>query len=380
MATPEEIRNRFANLEVSSKARDVDTKSLIVQMAKYNTDMLEAVTTGMGGPRPAPKPNAKLRVFSSGDPEEWFIFRRHVEMVQKINTWGDERACQELQNALDGAAARRVEELSLAGKTLAQALAIYEGRFVHSADSQLARTAFNSCRQKENEGVLDWHGRCRALHVRAWRLRNDRETAEDLIHRFAHGLHNPGLFMKVMEHNPTTYTAALIAGQNAEAVHHSLRARNDDRKGNYSISAMSSASMMASLEDDFPGTAAMRPKTGRFESRMKQAGAGGSRDKACWCCGSNTHLRSECRKYKSQMNGLGQTQMRRTPGRGAARGRGATRGSRPSWRGSSWRGARRSPRQLGALDRQLAVIGYQYEDDEEDWEAECAAERAAAGN
>jgi hypothetical protein len=360
----EELTQMVNQMRIDAQSSDKTAKNMITQMTESNLGILQAMQAATTAARPQGRPNSKLRVFSSGDAEEWLIFRRHVEMVAQINSWDRDRSCQELQNALDGAAARRVEQIDLSTATLKESLDVYETRFVHAADSQLARTAFNSCCQKENEGMLDWHGRCRALHVRAWRLRNDRETAEDLIHRFSHGIHNPAIFCKVTEKNPTTYAEALVAGQNAEAVAHSLRARQDSKRGNYSISAMSSMQMGA-MEPPSTSVAATAVRTKRsWPDPRKRSGPTSSADKECWHCGIAGHLRAECRKYAAEKNGVSRIATARPASRSQ---RGASRrGSRSSWRGGAFR---RSP-------RQLATLGGEYEDD---WEVE-ETERRAAGN
>lgn len=336
---------RFRALETKGKEEGATLKDLVVLMGEQN----RAVMIELANTKKASN-SSRVRVFTSGEPDDWLIFKRHLQMTAGINKWTDERAIQEMGNAMDGGAARRVEDVNVkvAGMTLDAAIKLYEDRFLHSADSQLARAAFNNCRQKEGESALDWHSRCRALHVRAWQNRADRETAEDLIYRFIHGIHNPAIFCRVLEQNPTTYALALVAAQNMEAVTKTLKARHDgDRKGTFSLSTL-----MAGIEEGAPAVAAFpgraggpgRNRTGRFESRNPAEGGQG---KACWFCNSTTHLKADCRKYKAEMgNGGGR-------GRGQARGRGPSRGGRGGF-----------GRRPGGRNARVGALGGQEDSDE----------------
>lgn len=311
---------------------DVTIKDMVLLLGKQNAWM----HTEMAKTKKSSQ-TARVRPFSNGDPDDWMIFREHVISCGKINKWDDERSVMELKNAMDGVAAKRVQDVVIpAASQLKEAMDLYESRFVHESDSQLARAAFATCRQKESETALDWHSRCRAIHIRAWRATPDRDTCGELIYHFIQFMHNPYIRRNVTKDNPGTYTLALARAQGMEAVVKSeLMHMASDKKGAHSINGV------LALTYDEPAVAAFparpgRNRGGRFEGRPQAEGGQG---KACWFCNSPTHLKADCQKYKAEMSGGG-GRGRGGRGRGQSRGRGAGRKSRGGFgqrAGQPWR-------------------------------------------
>lgn len=246
--------------------------------------------------------NIKVRTYKTCDGDDWLIFRRHIRTVKEINEWDDERAKKELANAMDGQAARRVEDLTLVGQTFNEACDLYEDRFIYASDSQAAKEAFARCKQKDGESVLDWSARCRGLHVRAWKNMVDRDTCDALVHHFKEGIHNQAIYARLLLKKPATYSDSLKIAQDMESMCKSLKAKTS-REKNGGLHAITWEAVNG-LGDDVRDTSVSYAKPTAFDSRRKpKEDWKDNNRKSCWHCGKKGHLKMACDGYKAMMQG-----------------------------------------------------------------------------
>lgn len=241
-----------------------------------------------------PGGSTRPRTFSSTDAEAWLQFIRHFRTCKRINQWGDNRAKNELEAAMDGKAAGRVQRLEVdTYNTFDDMVTAYEGKFIHVADGQLARAEFYKAKQLKDETALDWHGRLEQLHLRAWRNVDDhaRNLDEPLIHSFIEGLHNPTIYAKVIEARPANFAACLTQAQNQEAVVSQVQNRMRQAKANGQTLAMLAGLDIAAAgrgkEGWRKGGNGPNPPSG--SAKVRFAGTPG-----CWECGSMEHQGKHC--------------------------------------------------------------------------------------
>lgn len=149
--------------------------------------------------------------------DDWVVFRKHFSDCAALNGYNDQQKRLALSSAMKGKAALATLDINVHGdtQTFDEVLRLYEERFLPASASQLSRTTFDHARQNPKEKVLEYHGRLRALHNRAYPNATD-DTL--LIRKFVLGLKSKELRMQAMRAYPNTYAEALTTAQNEASV------------------------------------------------------------------------------------------------------------------------------------------------------------------
>lgn len=156
--------------------------------------------------------------FSSGDSVEWRDWRSHFTTIAAHKEWNDLTQRRQLKAAMRKEAAARVRDLEVEDHANIDAmLTAFEDRFVPQAEAMIVKAEFESARQSPQEKLMDWHGRLRAIFIRAYPNRNAAND-DQLIRTFIAGIADPAIKMFVLEGAPDTYAAALTRAQNKEAM------------------------------------------------------------------------------------------------------------------------------------------------------------------
>ncbi len=237
--------------------------------------------TGAATPAVAASNTRKITAFTDADdPVEWQIWRAKFEMIVSIAGWNDLRQRQELFANMGGAAARAVNDIPVGGanRTYNDVIRQYEARFVTPAASQLSRGEFHVARQMTDESILEWHGRCRSMYLRAYPGSSPSGAGTrgiQLRERFARGLESHVIREYVWDQRPDNYADMLSAAQNKLAT----------------LTMMASAKVEATgaskEEEDETVHAIKRPKAknvGRFNSAGMQ----------CFLCDEKNQVVRSC--------------------------------------------------------------------------------------
>lgn len=295
--------------------------------------------------------HSKPRTFSTGDPEDWFNFLCHFDEVAATNQWNDEEKKRQLKTSLDGDAMSQARHVVNTGPLMTYEAfkELLEVTFLPPADSQSTRGKYYDASQTINETALQWHSRLRNLHLRAWGNVANLDTAQDLIHKYVSGLHNPTIYTKVLEANPGTFQAALTMAQNQEAVVTQVKARMEANRGK----SAANYALLAGLDVD----QALNQFGSRKPNPIRKAPATGpGQVRRCFECNSLEHLVAECPQRDRKVRAFGRNKPRQAA-RGSMRG-GPSRGGRRSFARAP--GAGRRP-QVNQLDGDEEV-GHHYVD------------------
>jgi hypothetical protein len=122
-----------------------------------------------------------------------------------------------------GAAALAVEGVDYrnTGFNLDAVLDEYETIFLPAASSAMAQTRYETCQQLPRETILGYHGRLKALWMRAYPHMTDESQ---LIRKFYNSIRGgKELRGQIMRARPATYQAVLAAAQNECAVQDTLK-------------------------------------------------------------------------------------------------------------------------------------------------------------
>ena len=307
------------------------------QLAQAREQLEDVVNNGAGGAAAGARKGAHQRIASftneTGD-DDWIVFKRHFLTCATLNSYDGTQKKMALAAAMKGKAALATLDIDVSNvmMTFDQALALFEGRFLPAAASQLARTEFDAARQGQREKVLEYHGRLRAIHNRAYPDSRD-ETL--LIRKFVMGLKSKELRMQAMRNYPDTYANALTIAQNEASVQQ----------------LVSVAELGAAVNQGEP------MEIGSLEQKSNEATKPGR----CHYCNKTGHWKRDCLMLK---------RAQRMGNQERGRGRGFQRGGRGGRPGMG-RGGFRRARIIAALDEVLP------EDDQEEGEAE-PEETAAA--
>ena len=166
---------------------------------------------------------AKLEKFEGSTPEAYRNFKARCDNARERNQWTQQAAKEMVFSSIIGEAASRTCHVRRGGdpdavpppadaKTYEEFMTEIQHCFYHAEDSALAKAAFNNCRQKAGETILQWHIRSRVLFKEAF-LGRDWETDRDLIERFTHGLIDEVLAVYLSDQQPQTFTRALTLVQ-----------------------------------------------------------------------------------------------------------------------------------------------------------------------
>jgi len=172
--------------------------------------------------------------FKTPDGLEWQTWRRQFEHIARGNGWTNGRARNEIASALEGEAARVVEDIPIedavpAGAVDAPAFGLlldaYEARFITVGDEDSAKVVFRTSKQKPDENLVAWHARARQLFRRAYPALDAAavEASDVLVDKFVRGLYNPAVMEYTMDHRPATYGDALTNANTKAATLRSLK-------------------------------------------------------------------------------------------------------------------------------------------------------------
>ena len=172
---------------------------------------------GQGG-RPG---GQRINKFGNEEDEDWMVWKRHFQNISDLNRFNDLEKRLALAGAMTGKAALATLDIDIHAAVAGMAATIdnilpqFEARFLPAAASQIARVNFDAARQGNQETILNYHGRLRALYNRAYPA-----AADDvlLIRRFIMGLRKKELRMQAMRQYPANYPAALEIAQNESSV------------------------------------------------------------------------------------------------------------------------------------------------------------------
>jgi hypothetical protein len=156
----------------------------------------------------------RIRTFSSAKPTDWMIFRAYFCNITALWGFSDARKRAELFSAMDGEAARVVQEIDIQTLDFDQMLRAYDEHFVTRAGSELAETEFLSAKQLPDEAILTWHARARELFLRAYPGHSTAgELGRHLRRVFIFGLSNRKVSEYVWDKRPTQYDQCLTWAQ-----------------------------------------------------------------------------------------------------------------------------------------------------------------------
>lgn len=224
-----------------------------------------------------PRQYKKPSVFSTGDGAEWRTWRRNFMTIQVMQAWEDQRARREAASAMEGNAARVVQDIPVDGDNNALGIAafldLYEARFLPAAAGQLSRVDFRVATQQPDETILAWHTRLREVFTRAFPQGNAHND-QHLIEKFVLGMADANVVSYTYDHHPETYGAALVHAQNKAATQAVIAGRSS--AGIQSLSAATSAKATNAIGG-------------------QQGGPDG-----CWYCGDKSHVRKDCKLFEKQ--------------------------------------------------------------------------------
>jgi len=210
-------------------------------------------------------------------------------MIVCIQRWTDQRARQEVFAAMQGEAARAVQDIDVEdpNSTLDFVLDLYESRFVTVSDSKMAHMDFLTARQMDDETLLQWHARLCDLYMRAYPgmpLDGPGGTMRLLREQFAMGIANEQIRVHVLDQNPVDYARVLAAAQNKQAT----LMMNEHAKGDDGGNGKSKR--VSAIED--PCEIAI---IGAINAHMKGK---------CHLCNKDGHFQSYCPEMKKVIDFL----------------------------------------------------------------------------
>jgi len=176
---------------------------------------------GGGAPPAAAAPRARhlpTTFFLGREQDDWTSFRRQFENINQFYGYEQQQGKIALFTCMKGQAAVAVADINHLDMALAvnDVLQMYELKFLPPAASKMARVRFNQARQEGKEDLLSYHGRMRALWMRAYPGPNQPEAM--LIERFIRGIQRQVIRTAVDRANPADYDAALAAAQHEKSV------------------------------------------------------------------------------------------------------------------------------------------------------------------
>ena len=266
---------------------------------------LPAIIAALRGPA-EPERDIKLKVFESGEPDEWLQWRARFVNIARCKNWDDAQQRRALSQSMAGKAIEATQHIRIeaaggaAALTAAEALDAYEAKFVTAAGTTRARSEFLSSTQKKGETMPQWHTRISTLYRRA-HPGQAVETSHELIERFCLGMWNATITERTLTDHPATMTAALDAASRHIATLVTMERRLDGRsRQERGINAMQAGNQGGS-------------GTGN-NSRTTVSSI------ICHHCRKPGHIRRQCYAYKRQL------EQQRSAGGRAATGRGGQRG------------------------------------------------------
>jgi len=167
----------------------------------------------------------KMEPFKTGDSTDWMFWRMKFEDYARDAQWNADVARGRLYASVQDEAFAMVSDIDIRanGLTLAQALNLYEERFMPPQLARAAQAEFRALTQNTGESVQVWHNRARGLFNRAYAARAaNADTDEQLIATFCDGLAGPKIREATLRRNPATMQEALAAAVNEENLQRKL--------------------------------------------------------------------------------------------------------------------------------------------------------------
>lgn len=265
----------------------------------------------------------KVRTFESARPDEWLTWRRYFENLAQTWGWNDLRQRRELLLAMDGEAARATADLDVNDYAdIDLMFEAYQGRFITTAGSDLARTEFTQARQLPDEDLLQFHARVRTLFTRAYPgvAQVGGGLATTLRETYVWGIADTKVSEYVWDRRPDTYPECLRLAQEKQATLARIadqRRTNQRRNGLHQIASAG-------------------------EEAGRDAG-----NRTCYVCDRPGHFMRECPGLeKARARGLLALKNNDNRPRGRGNGGGARRGGQ---HGQGARGRAQNNRRVGNL-------------------------------
>ena len=282
----------------------------------------QAQANAARGPRDR-QPDARVTPLSSTSGNTWLRHLEHFNTIAEINGWDALRQKRQLKVSLVGDAADRIRtsDPNNAAQNFAEFATELGSKFVSAVDSQVARTLFFEAKQKSSETVADWHTRLLGLHQRAFAVRPNRDTDEDLRHVFGAGLKDHAVLVRTVGAALNTLAEQLRIANAEETAQRIYRARfGGGDKGNHA---------MAPQGTDGPGdelSTALHALGIAGEQQQETVIADVLSNIECFYCGRKGHRQRECRQLATDEGRAGSEAPAAPAARGRGRGRGSGRG------------------------------------------------------
>lgn len=165
-------------------------------------------------PPAEPERDIKLKIFETGEADEWLQWRARFVNIARCKGWNDAQQRRALAQSMSGKAIEATQHVrleadgALPALTAEEALNAYEAKFITTAGTKRARSEFLSAVQGKAETTPQWHTRISTLYRRAHPAA-DVETSHELIERFCLGMWNAVVTERTLTDNPGTMTQAL---------------------------------------------------------------------------------------------------------------------------------------------------------------------------
>ena len=199
------------------------------------------------------------------------VWEKNFQEVVAVNNWTQETARRAAKACLKGKAATRAFDLDPSEYiTLAAFLEALQQRFLPKSRANLAKCHFETCTQRPNESIGDWHSRAKILYIHQDPTANI--NSSELIRRFIGGLYQRKEIMKaVFRANPQTYDEALQMAEDGEAA---------DKQCEYYSTSTQNPTPYPGIEPMEIG--AIQPRQGRLVAECIACGRQGHDANNCW--------------------------------------------------------------------------------------------------
>lgn len=215
-----------------------------------------------------PGGSGKITKFSGeGKDNDWQGFRVMFVEMASFYAWTPEQQISALKISMTGRASQVTRHISLADKTITEALDLYEEVFLPPSSSTDAMVKFKQAHQEDGENVKDFGSRLLNLFYRAYpELSNsDYETNADLIYTYCAGFRDRGMRFRVYNPKPQKFSDAMNKAANDEA-------------------------SLAMCYDTQPGTSSTKRVLAMDTGAVNVLG----QRLTCWHCGATGHLKADC--------------------------------------------------------------------------------------